>query len=178
MGARRRRECWQVCSRCLRCIHCIYTFTFWKRLHHNPDMSYLFVPCCDTCIELKLPFVQGKDTFSCLSCIQLWSGNWFLRSTSMVISLFSTEGALRIPTTYDNHSIQPKPIYPQSLFYHLNRPRIDLSRPTIMKYALRWSDYILTTFWEHSEYILATFWLHSDYILTTFWSSRTFDLLF
>ena len=62
------------------------------------------------CIEIA--FFQGKDTFSCLSCIQLWSGNWFLRSTSMVIALFSTGGALRIPKTYDNHSIQPNPIHP------------------------------------------------------------------
>ena len=43
------------------------------------------------------------------------------------------EGALRILITYDNH---PNPIHPilsnpQSLFNHLNRPWIDLSRPPI-----------------------------------------------
>ena len=34
---------------------------------------------------------------------------------------------------------------------------------------IRWSDYDLTTSWQHSDYIPTTFWLYSDYILTTFW---------
>ena len=44
----------------------------------------------------------------------------------------STKGALRLPTTYNNHPIPSyptHPTHPQSLLNHLNRPWIDLSRP-------------------------------------------------
>ena len=44
--------------------------------------------------------------------------------------IISTEGALRRPRTCDNYPIPSHAtIHPQSLFNHLNRPRIDLSRP-------------------------------------------------
>ena len=44
--------------------------------------------------------------------------------------LIRTEGALWLPTTYDNHLSQSHPTHPmpQSLFNHLNRPWIDLTR--------------------------------------------------
>ena len=44
----------------------------------------------------------------------------------LIITLLApkSEGALRLPTTYDSH-----PSHLQSLFNHLSRPWIDLSRP-------------------------------------------------
>ena len=47
-----------------------------------------------------------------------------------------TEVALRIPMTYDNHPIHPSipSVHPQSLFNHLNKPWIDLSRPPMTSY--------------------------------------------
>ena len=46
------------------------------------------------------------------------------------VVVISTEGALRLPTTYDNHLSESHPSQPmpQSLFNHLNRPWIDLTR--------------------------------------------------
>ena len=46
------------------------------------------------------------------------------------VLVISTEGALRLPTTYDNHLSESHPSQPmpQSLFNHLNRPWIDLTR--------------------------------------------------
>ena len=45
------------------------------------------------------------------------------------LSVISTEGALRLPMTYDNHPPRSHPTHPipQSLLNHLNRPWIDLS---------------------------------------------------
>ena len=65
--------------------------------------------------------------------------------------------------------IQGVPSNQQSLFNHLNRPWIDLSRPTMTSKDLQWPPMTTTTFWLRSGYILTTFWLHSDCILTTFW---------
>ena len=50
---------------------------------------------------------------------------------SFFLMFISTEGAPRRPMTYDNHPTQPIHPIPQSLFSHLNRPQIDLSRPPI-----------------------------------------------
>ena len=100
--------------------------------------------------------------------------------------LFSTEGAPRLPTTYDNHpyptssnSIHPSRTIRRIALNEQNKPWIDLSRLSVTTFwphsgyilAKIWlqSDYTLTTFWLHSNYILTTLWLHSDYILTTFW---------
>ena len=49
------------------------------------------------------------------------------------IYLISTEGALRLPTTYDNHPSHPihpiRPFVRHIALNELNRPKIDLSRP-------------------------------------------------
>ena len=48
------------------------------------------------------------------------------------IYLISTEGALRLPTTYDNQptqQTQPNPIRPTYSSDELNRPKIDVSLP-------------------------------------------------
>ena len=49
----------------------------------------------------------------------------FLRQRHL-ITVISPEGAHRIPKAYDTH---PNPIHLKSLFNHLNRSLIDLSRP-------------------------------------------------
>ena len=61
----------------------------------------------------------------------------------IVIDFISTEGALRLPTTYDNHS-NPIPSHPSV------HPSTNLA-----------------TFGLHSGYILAQFWPQSDYISKT-----------
>ena len=61
----------------------------------------------------------------------------------------STERALRLPRTYDNHPI----------------PSI---RPSVHPLKIdQWLQMI--TFWPHSGHILTAFWLHPDYILTLLW---------
>ena len=45
------------------------------------------------------------------------------------INFISTESALRLPTTYDNHPIPSHPTVQHIALNHLNRPKIDLSRP-------------------------------------------------
>ena len=70
----------------------------------------------------------------------------------IVIDFIRTEGALRLPTTYDNHS-NPIPSHPSV------HPSTNLAT-----FGLH-SGYILATFWPQSDYILTTFCLHSDYIL-------------
>ena len=53
---------------------------------------------------------------------------------SIVYRIISTEGALRRPFITIHPSI---PSHPQSLFNHLDRPWIDLSRPPMNLYVLR-----------------------------------------
>ena len=59
-------------------------------------------------------------------------------SANIQTFLINTDGALRPPTTYDNHPIHPTlpipSVHPQSLFNHLNKPWIDLSRPPMTSY--------------------------------------------
>ena len=75
-----------------------------------------------------------------------------------------TEGALRLPMTYDN---RPNPFHlipsnPQSFFNNFNRPWIDLSQPPMTSNDLQWlTDWLLS----------------ANRILLGGWSSRTFDLL-
>ena len=96
--------------------------------------------------------------------------------TSVITSgkVISTEGALRLSTTFDNHPIQPTPIVQPTKNLLSSKQALDWSELT--SNGLRWpkmiwlhSDYILTAFWIKSDYILTTAWLHSYYILTTFW---------
>ena len=116
----------------------------------------------------------------------------------------STKGALRVPTTNDNHSIHPS----QSQWLQMTTN--DYQWLPMTTYDYQWllmtandcqwlpmtsNDYQwlpMTTVWLHSDYHLTTFSLHFDYILTTFWrhydyfwlrnhgrgdwSSRNFDL--
>ena len=107
-----------------------------------------------------------------LASICIWHvGIHFYWISQCWVDLISTEGALRPPTTYDNHPIRPstKPLYS-------SKEALDWSKSTSnylqsMTTATFWqlSDNILTTFWQHSDNILTTFWLHSNYILATFW---------
>ena len=81
----------------------------------------------------KLPGQEGQRG-------QIW-GDFWRRVLSLIFFPFwfiSTEGALTLPTAYDNHPSQSHPTYPipQSLFNHLNRPWIDLSRPPMTSNAL------------------------------------------
>ena len=51
----------------------------------------------------------------------------------LIIIIYCTEGALKLPTTYDNNPIQPNPIpsVRHIALNELNRPKIDLSRPSL-----------------------------------------------
>ena len=66
---------------------------------------------------------------------------------SLPTRIFSTEGALRLPTTIDNHpshpSIRPSVTKPP---IHLKWPWIDLSRPPMTSNYLKWlTDWLLLT---------------------------------
>ena len=88
---------------------------------------------------------------------------------------------LRPMITIPSHPIQPNPVHPQSLFNHLNRPWIDLSRPPM---TIRWpsNDYQMTIRWLSDDYPMTIWWLSDDYPMTiqwlSKWLSRTFDLFF
>ena len=56
---------------------------------------------------------------------------FFLFYPPWVISLIRTEGALRLPTTYNNKSHPIRPSVGHIALNELNRPKIDLSRPQI-----------------------------------------------
>ena len=68
--------------------------------------------------------------------IQCWQK--VIDTSHVPLSFISTEGALGLPTTKQwlpSHQSQPNPIS-QSLFNHLNRPWIDLSRPPMTSNAM------------------------------------------
>ena len=72
-----------------------------------------------------LPINQLPANLQCIKAQKFSTCRNFSTYIKLLSSLISTEGALRLPTTYDNQS------HPQSLFNHLNRPWIDLSQPPI-----------------------------------------------
>ena len=78
--------------------------------------------------------------------------------TSVITSgkVISTEGALRLSTTFDNHPIQPTPIVQPTKNLLSSKQALDWSELT--SNGLRWPKMI----WLHSDYILATFWQYSD----------------
>ena len=84
---------------------------------------------CEKCLK---PPELGMSLLLCRSvgtpCSQFtfdFSHNYSIAIT--VLLFISTEGALRLPTTSDNHPIQPIQPVRHIALNELNRPKIDLS---------------------------------------------------
>ena len=102
-----------------------------------PHSSHRFQHCLAFCLQSIQGYEQNARreqtwTFGCLSTA--WKSEvcrtCYRRFKSSIIG---TEGALLLPTTYDDH-----PSHPQRLFYHLNKPWIDLSQPPMTSNDLQW----------------------------------------
>ena len=93
-----------------------------------------------------------------VACLRNFMASWQVSGTNKVLNyrptchfdlwlwlwasktLISTEGALILPTTYDNHPIQSHPIpsVRHIPLNELNWPKIDLSRPPMTSNDVKW----------------------------------------
>ena len=96
------------------------------------------------------------------------------------LSIISTKGTLRLPTTYDDHPSNPT--RPQSLFNHLNRPWIVPSQPSMTRNDYRWlsDDNLMTIGWLSDDYPMIMRWQSNDYhelliyFLDDHWSKKIY----
>ena len=121
------------------CLLCLKRQTLWIYGFETPELNKTLFRS----IEFAQKDYQCKKRYNIGSILNhllnLFSKGvakyrWYVFYYSFFIiilfSIISTEGALIIPMTYDNHPIPSiHPVHPQSLLNHLNRPWIDLSWP-------------------------------------------------
>ena len=113
---------------------------------------------------------------------------------TQVRTIISTEGALRLPTTYDNHPICLSHPVLQIALNELNRPKIDLNQPSMTSNDYKWlpmttNDYQRlsktlkdyqrlsktikkTIWWPSYDYPMTIRWLSDDYPMTIRWLSK------
>ena len=121
---------------------CFLTNRTEKRTKSNHrDYPESGMQCTDSAwklLALLLTFgrVSSFLCFAILHCSQClpftldcFQQHYLQRNPSFPFRIISTEGALRLPTTSDNHPILPIPFVQHIALNQLNRPKIDLSRP-------------------------------------------------